>query len=55
MFEWQETAWKAWTPLRERLPHAILLQAGEGWGELDFALSAAQSLLCENPRADSSS
>ena len=52
MFDWQVSAWKHWTPLRERLPHAILVQAGEGSGELEFARSAAQSLLCEKPLAD---
>lgn len=38
--------------MRERLAHAILIQSGEGWGELEFALSVAQSLLCEKPLAD---
>lgn len=38
--------------MRERLPHAILIQSGEGWGELEFARSIAQSLLCEKPGAD---
>ncbi len=36
----------------ERLPHAILIQSAEGSGELEFAQTAAQSLLCERPRAD---
>src|SRR5256885_5283861 len=36
--------------LRERLPHAILLQSGEGLGEFEFAQACAQSLLCEDPR-----
>ena len=38
--------------MRERLPHAVLIQSGEGWGELEFALGVAQSLLCEKPRDD---
>src|SRR5690349_9958490 len=38
--------------MRERLAHAILIQSGEGWGELEFVLSVAQSLLCEKPLAD---
>jgi DNA polymerase-3 subunit delta' len=38
--------------MRVRLPHAILMQSGEGWGELEFAQAVAQSLLCEKPRAD---
>jgi len=52
MFEWQESAWKTWNPVRERLPHAVLIRSGEGWGELEFAQAVAQSLLCEKPRAD---
>src|SRR5258706_192126 len=52
MFKWQEPNWKRWMLMRERLPHAILIQSGEGWGELEFAQSAAQSLLCEKPLAD---
>src|SRR5260221_9259545 len=52
IFEWQEQAWKAWGQLRERLPHAILIQSGEGMGEFEFAQACAQSLLCEKPRPD---
>lgn len=52
MFKWQESAWKTWSPVRERLPHAVLIQSGEGWGELEFAQTVAQSLLCEQPKAD---
>jgi DNA polymerase III subunit delta' len=52
MFTWQEAAWKTWGQLRERLPHAILIQSGEGCGELEFGKSVAQSLLCEKPRPD---
>lgn len=33
--------------MREHLPHALLVQSGEGWGELEFAKGVAQSLLCE--------
>src|SRR5882672_11160914 len=50
MFKWQEPAWSVWISLRDRLPHAILIQSGEGWGEFEFAQTAAQSLLCEKPR-----
>jgi DNA polymerase-3 subunit delta' len=49
MFEWQSTAWEKWTRVRARLPHAILIKSGDGWGELEFARSVAQSLLCEKP------
>jgi len=34
------------------LPHAILIQSGEGLGEFEFAQACAQSLLCEKPQAD---
>src|SRR5881628_3694779 len=52
IFEWQAQPWKAWTRLRERLPHAILIQSGEGLGEFEFAHACAQSLLCERPQPD---
>jgi len=49
MFKWQESAWSTWIRLGDRLPHAILIQSGEGWGELEFGQAAGQSLLCEKP------
>src|SRR5713101_8345458 len=52
IFKWQEQPWKDWTRLRERLPHAILIQSGEGMGEFEFAQACAQSLLCEKPGPD---
>ena len=52
IFKWQGQAWRAWTQLRERLPHAILIQSGEGLGEFEFAQACAQSLLCEKPQPD---
>src|SRR6267142_4688762 len=52
MFNWQEPAWATWTKVRGRLPHAVLIESGEGWGELEFAQAIARSLLCENPEAD---
>ncbi|HEX4797872.1 MAG TPA: DNA polymerase III subunit delta' [Burkholderiales bacterium] len=52
MFIWQDSAWNAWLPIQERLPHAILIRGAEGSGELEFAQGVAQSLLCENPRGD---
>src|SRR5882672_1702454 len=50
IFKWQAEAWGAWTQLRERLSHAILIQSGEGLGEFEFAHACAQSLLCEKPQ-----
>src|SRR5258706_955811 len=52
IFRFQDQAWKAWVRLRERLPHAILIQSGEGMGEFEFAQACAQSLLCEKPGPD---
>lgn len=52
MFNWQEPAWTAWTKVRGRLPHAILIESGEGCGELEIAQAIARSLLCENPKTD---
>src|SRR6266850_4759113 len=52
MFNWQEPAWATWTKVRGRLPHAVLIESGEGWGELEFAQAIARSLICENPKAD---
>jgi len=52
IFNWQERPWKDWKQLRERLPHAILIQSGEGVGEFEFAQACAQSLLCEDPIQD---
>jgi DNA polymerase-3 subunit delta' len=42
----------AWIRLRDRLPHAVLIQSGEGWGELELGQAIGQSLLCERPGAD---
>jgi DNA polymerase-3 subunit delta' len=41
-------AWQEWDRLRDRLPHAVLIRAGEGMGEFEFGKAAAQGLLCEN-------
>lgn len=51
MYKWQESAWSAWIRLSNRLPHAILIESGEGWGELEFGQAVGQSLLCEKPGA----
>ena len=52
MFNWQSSIWESWKRMRGHLPHAVLMQGPEGWGEFEFAQSAALSLLCEKPRAD---
>jgi len=52
MFTWHDPAWTAWARIRERLPHAVLIQSAEGLGELEFAQGVAQSLLCEKPLGD---
>ncbi len=49
--EWLSSAWKAWDGLASRLPHAVLIQAGEGYGAYEFAQGAAAGLLCERARA----
>src|SRR5512136_1630216 len=49
MFNWQESVWPTWIRLGDRLPHAMLIQSGEGWGELEFGQAVGQSLLCEKP------
>ena len=36
----------------ERLPHAILMDSEEGGGELEFAQTVAQSLLCEDRKGE---
>src|SRR5205809_6637560 len=50
IFKWQEQPWKDWKQLRERLPHAILIQSGEGLGEFELSQARAQSVLCDDPR-----
>lgn len=50
--DWLSAAWRAWDRLAGRLPHAVLIQAGEGYGAYEFAHGVAAALLCEQPRAD---
>jgi DNA polymerase-3 subunit delta' len=52
LYPWQHEPWQRWAGLRLRLPHAILLKGPQGIGKLDFALTLAQSLLCETAQAD---
>jgi len=51
IFKWQ-TSLEAWARLRERLPHAILIQSGEGMGEFEFAQACATSLAVRKARPD---
>jgi DNA polymerase-3 subunit delta' len=51
-YPWQEQAWTQLQQLRARLPHAILFYGAAGIGKADFIEAFAQSLLCENVRAD---
>jgi len=47
---------EAWAQLgarREQLPHALLISGQRGIGKFDLAQKFAESLLCENPTADS--
>ena len=54
MFSWQRASWDRWARTASNLPHAVLVHGGDGWGEVEFARAAAQSLLCENPKPDRS-
>ena len=45
---WHADEWVRLQALRKRLPHGLLLKGSKGIGKLDFAISYAQSLLCEN-------
>jgi DNA polymerase-3 subunit delta' len=52
LYPWQEDAWQQLQQLRPRLPHAILFHGAAGIGKSDFIERFAQSLLCEDVRAD---
>ncbi|HEX9172725.1 MAG TPA: DNA polymerase III subunit delta' [Telluria sp.] len=51
-YPWQQAAWQQLQALRGRMPHAILFHGAAGVGKSDFIEAFAQSLLCENVRAD---
>lgn len=52
LYPWHAQAWEQLQLLRERMPHAILFYGAEGTGKSDFIETFAQSLLCEDVRAD---
>jgi DNA polymerase-3 subunit delta' len=52
IYPWQQSAWQQLQQLRQRLPHAILFHGAAGIGKADFIECFAQSLLCENVKAD---
>jgi DNA polymerase-3 subunit delta' len=52
LYIWNKAGWQALQRLRQKLPHAVLLQAGEGTGAFDLAREFAQGILCETPRAE---
>ncbi len=52
LFPWQSKAWQRLLGMRERMPHALLLQGRAGIGKLAFAQALAHALLCESPAAD---
>jgi len=47
ILNWLYPAFKTWDQLSKNLSHAILIQAGEGYGVFEFAQGVAQALLCE--------
>ncbi|GJG98306.1 DNA polymerase III subunit delta' [Cupriavidus pauculus] len=47
LYPWQREDWQRLAALRDRLPHALLLNGQQGIGKRDLALHFAQGLLCE--------
>lgn len=52
LYPWHLALWGKLGAMRQRMPHALLLQGRTGIGKLDFATLLAQSLLCEQPASD---
>jgi len=54
IYSWQQTQWQKISQLlkTERLPHAMLLYGNQGLGKADFAVTLANSVLCQQPAAD---
>ncbi len=49
---WNLALWQRLIAMRERMPHALLLQGRQGIGKLAFAQALAQALLCDSTDAD---
>jgi DNA polymerase III subunit delta' len=54
LYPWQNDQWQKVMRMRDRMPHALLLQGRNGIGKRDFAMALAQSLLCDQPLTDHS-
>lgn len=52
IYPWQQALWRRVTNMRDRMPHALLLQGRAGIGKLDFARALAAAWLCERPSAE---
>ncbi|MDP3668850.1 MAG: DNA polymerase III subunit delta' [Telluria sp.] len=52
IYPWHGSSWQQLQQLRQRMPHAILFHGTAGTGKADFIECFAQSLLCENAKAD---
>ncbi len=52
LYPWQTNVWRQLSEMRQRMPHALLLQGKRGIGKMDFSLHLARSLLCDRPEQD---
>jgi DNA polymerase III subunit delta' len=51
IFNWQESYWKRFLRIAQKMPHAILLHGPRGIGKFEFAKTAAALLLCQRAPA----
>jgi len=49
-YPWHSDQWQYLLRLKQRMPHALLLQGCAGIGKLDLAHEFAQAMLCESPQ-----
>lgn len=49
-YPWHNDQWQYLLRLKQRMPHALLLQGCAGIGKLDLAHEFAQATLCESPQ-----